>query len=250
MTLKKIKIIAHRGFSSIYPENTLLSFEKAYSLGARTIEFDITLTLDKEIVLIHDDTLDRTTNGLGRVRKLNFSDIKKLDASSWKNPKFKTERIPSLEEVLIWAKSKKDLVLNIEIKSSAYTKTAFIEKQTLLFLEKHKLENRVFISSFNQNILQNLRQNSKTIKLSALPLAKDLDSQKIKGFLKLNLYSMNLSKNYFIEKNLPLLNSLSKKIKLYVYTVNTIQDFKNLPKFISGIFTDSPDIFLGSKIEI
>ena len=250
MTQKKINIIAHRGFSSHYPENTLLSFEKAYLLGAKIIEFDITLTEDKEIILIHDDTLNRTTNGEGKVNKTKFSDIKKLDASSWKNPNFTVQRIPSLEEVLIWSQSKKDLILNIEIKSSAFTKTSFIERQTLLYLEKYKLEKRVFISSFHKTILQNLRNNSKTIKLSALPLSKDLNPKNIQILLKLNLFSVNLAKHYFTSQNLSLLNSLAKKTKLFVYTINSISELQSLPNFISGIFTDSPDIFLGVKNEI
>ena len=154
-----MKNIAHRGFSGKYPENTLIAFKKAIELEADMIELDITLSKDKIPIVIHDDTLERTTNGNGKVRATASNKLKLLDAGSWKNPKFHEERIPTLEEVLRLIKKSK-IDLNIEIKSSAFEKkhsTSCIELQTLNLIQKYKLMNRIVISSFESKILLRLQ---------------------------------------------------------------------------------------------
>lgn len=93
-------VCAHRGASATHPENTLAAFREAIRLGAHMIEFDVYLTKDKHPVVIHDPTLDRTTDGEGRVSDASFKDVRKLDAGSWKDVSFKEERVPTLEEVL------------------------------------------------------------------------------------------------------------------------------------------------------
>ena len=94
-------IIAHRGASGYAPENTLASMELAIKLGCDAIELDIHLTKDQQIVVCHDFTVDRTTNGRGEIENLTLEDIKKLDAGSWFSDEFKGEKIPTLEEVII-----------------------------------------------------------------------------------------------------------------------------------------------------
>jgi glycerophosphoryl diester phosphodiesterase len=93
-------VCAHRGASAKHPENTLAAFREAIRLGAHMIEFDVYLTKDKHPVIIHDPTLDRTTNGTGRVSDASFEDVRKLDAGSWKDASFMGERVPTLEEAL------------------------------------------------------------------------------------------------------------------------------------------------------
>ena len=93
-------VVAHRGSSRKYPENTLCAFEAALSQGARWIETDITLTQDKFPVVIHDDTVDRTTNGSGNVKDLTLSEIQTFDAGSWFDPRFSNQAIPTLEQLL------------------------------------------------------------------------------------------------------------------------------------------------------
>ncbi len=93
-------LCAHRGAMTTHPENTLPAFRAAVNAGAHMIEFDVALTKDDEIVVIHDATVDRTTNGSGRVADFTFEEIRQLDAGSWKSPIFQGERIPTLEEVL------------------------------------------------------------------------------------------------------------------------------------------------------
>jgi X-Pro dipeptidyl-peptidase len=110
-------ICAHRGASDTHPENTLSAFREAIMLGTQMIEFDVALTSDKRLVLMHDSTLDRTTNGEGPVSQSTFDDLRKLDAGSWKDKKFKDERIPTLTEAL--AMMPDNIWLNVHLKGGA-----------------------------------------------------------------------------------------------------------------------------------
>lgn len=91
---------AHRGAMQTHPENTLPAFQAAINEGAHMIELDVWLTKDGEMVVIHDNTVDRTTNGSGKIAELTLAEIKKLDAGSWKSPSFKGVRVPTFEEAL------------------------------------------------------------------------------------------------------------------------------------------------------
>lgn len=93
-------ILAHRGAMATHPENTLAAFQEAIRLGAHAIEFDVHWTKDRQIVVIHDGTLDRTTDGTGNVWDYTLAELKQLDAGSWKGPRFAGERIPTLAESL------------------------------------------------------------------------------------------------------------------------------------------------------
>ncbi|WP_419211304.1 glycerophosphodiester phosphodiesterase [Maribacter sp. X9] len=98
--LPKNGICAHRGANETHPENTIAAFKEAIRLGAQMIEFDVQMTKDNQLVIMHDDKVNRTTNGHGKVRHLSLRKIKKLDAGKWKSKRFKNERVPTLKEVL------------------------------------------------------------------------------------------------------------------------------------------------------
>ncbi|MBN2292792.1 MAG: hypothetical protein JXM70_10225 [Pirellulales bacterium] len=98
--LPKRGVIAHRGDMATHPENTLAAFKEAIRLGAHVIEFDVKGTKDHQMVLMHDPTVDRTTNGTGKVSNYTLAEIKQLDAGSWKAPQFAGERVPTLAEAL------------------------------------------------------------------------------------------------------------------------------------------------------
>lgn len=95
-----VKVIAHRGASAYAPENTVVAFERAAALGADYFELDCTLSKDDEIIVIHDDTINRTTDFKGRVKDLTLKEIKRYDAGSWFSSEFGGERIPTLDEAL------------------------------------------------------------------------------------------------------------------------------------------------------
>ena len=107
-------ICAHRGASNTHPENTLAAFREAVRLGAQMIELDVALSQDAQLVLMHDATVDRTTNGKGRVSELTLAELQELDAGSWKGDRFKNERVPTLDEVL--AIMPENIWLNVHLK--------------------------------------------------------------------------------------------------------------------------------------
>lgn len=154
-TAKKPLIVAHRGYRTKYPENTLIAFEAAIQAGADMIELDALLTRDRKVVVIHDESVDRTTDGQGAVNDYTLSELKALDAGIWFDSRFKGERLPTLEEVL--ERVDKRIPINIEIKKSAYEPhhpPDAIEKQIVeLVARKNAVEN-VLISSFEWRVLE------------------------------------------------------------------------------------------------
>lgn len=111
-------IIAHRGASGYTPENTMAAFERAVQLGAGFIETDLHLTRDARFVAIHDDTLERTSNGRGPVRDHTLAELRALDVGLWYDRQFAGQQIPTLEEILAFAR-KHDVVFYLEIKHGA-----------------------------------------------------------------------------------------------------------------------------------
>ena len=99
-TKKKVKVIAHRGFSGKFPENTVVAFKEAIKLGVDDIEMDIKITKDGTLVILHDESVDRTTNGTGKIQELTIEQVKDLDAGSWFSPAFKGIKIPTFNEAL------------------------------------------------------------------------------------------------------------------------------------------------------
>jgi glycerophosphoryl diester phosphodiesterase len=155
-------IWAHRGSSARAPENTMAAFRAAEEDRAQGIELDLHLSLDGEPVVIHDDEVQRTTDGHGPVARLPIRQLRRLDAGRWFAPAFAGERIPTLREVLDWAGDR--LRLNLEIKSAEAAKAV----QLALADYPHC---RVLISSFNHGVLEQLHAAN-----PALPLAFLLDS--------------------------------------------------------------------------
>src|SRR5919197_4354903 len=96
-------VVGHRGAMGYAPENTLASFELAVEQGADVVELDVHLSRDGQVVVIHDEQLDRTTDGRGLVGDRTLDELKRLDAGSWFDPRFAGQRIPTLHEVLAWA---------------------------------------------------------------------------------------------------------------------------------------------------
>jgi len=150
-------LIGHRGYPAKFPENTLAAFEGAITAGCDMIELDVTLTKDRMVVVIHDDTLDRTTNGKGPVLGQTFEELKRLDAGSWFAPRFSAERIPELLEVMELTAGR--CMLNIEIKESAFEAdypADAIEHQVVKLVKTCGAMDRVIISSFDARILERI----------------------------------------------------------------------------------------------
>jgi glycerophosphoryl diester phosphodiesterase len=118
MVGSRIRVVGHRGATALAPENTIASLGRGVRDGADEVEFDVQRTKDEVAVLLHDDTLDRTTSGRGPLRERTLSEVRLLDAGSWFGAEFSGERIPSLAEVCAWAKSA-GADLSVELKQPA-----------------------------------------------------------------------------------------------------------------------------------
>jgi glycerophosphoryl diester phosphodiesterase len=138
------QIFAHRGYSSAFAENTMSAFIAAEKAGADGLELDVQLTKDGEVVVIHDEKLDRTTSGKGFVKNFTFNEIRKLNANKKGVNK---EPIPSLIEVLEWMQSNQ-LVCNIELKNNLFPYKG-MEEKVIHLVRRFNLSNRIIISSFN-----------------------------------------------------------------------------------------------------
>lgn len=144
---KNFYIFGHRGVKALYPENTLLSIQKANELGVDGIEFDVRMTRDKELIIMHDERVDRTTDGEGKVRDFSLSEIKKLDAGIKFSEEFKGVRIPTLTEVLDYVKDT-DLLLNVEIKDYEFE----VVDKTMDLLFKYGYRDNLVITCFDTRI--------------------------------------------------------------------------------------------------
>ena len=161
-------IYAHRGFSGFYPENTMISFQKAYDVGVSALELDVQMTKDEEIVVIHDERVDRTTNGIGYVRDFSLNELKKLDAGSWFNPLFEGESVPTLKEVLKWlSRVERKMTVNIEIKNNGFAPQK-IETKILDIVNSFDIIHQLVFSSFSLDSLNNLRELDRNLSLALL----------------------------------------------------------------------------------
>jgi glycerophosphoryl diester phosphodiesterase len=160
-------LIAHRGYSSIAPENTISSISSAINNGFKMIEIDVQLSKDGELMVIHDFNINRVSDGRGKVNKYNVGELKKYDVGKWFNPKYRGDNIPTLEEVFILCKGR--ILIDIEIKIPLYFKChhLLIKKLTDL-IEKYEMHNSVIISSFDKNILKYFSLDNANIPLAFL----------------------------------------------------------------------------------
>ncbi len=144
--MTKPLVLAHRGASAYAPENTLAAFRLAFEMGADGIELDVTLTRDRVPVVLHDDRVDRTTNGKGAIKHMTLAEVQRLDAGAWFNEKFRGEKVPTLDQVL--AEFGTRGLINIELKS-IFPRSDGIERAAAQVIERVRTAERVLISSFN-----------------------------------------------------------------------------------------------------
>jgi len=158
-------ILGHRGASGEAPENTLAAFRLALEQGAEGFELDVTLSADGVPVVIHDDTIDRTTNGTGEVARLTLSELKKLDAGSWKSERYAGERIPTLEEVFLEFGGR--AVINVELKDDP-SPDKRLAPHVVQLIQAHRLQTRVMVSSFYYDNVRRVKANDVTLAVGLL----------------------------------------------------------------------------------
>jgi glycerophosphoryl diester phosphodiesterase len=234
--LKPPYFFAHRGASAHAPENTLAAFQLAHEQGARLIEFDVKLTADKQVVIIHDQTVDRTTNGTGRVSQLTQKELKALDAGSWFGEKFRGEPLPTLDEVFSNVGSK--LYMNVELTNYASPFDGLVDKVAEL-VNKHRIQNRILFSSFFPTNLMRARKLLPEVPRGQLILpGKSGWWQRAWG----NWIDVQAVHPYTSDVSAETVNQAHARGRIvHVWTVNDPEDMRRLCGLgVDGFFTDDP----------
>lgn len=152
-----VGLAAHRGNSRYFPENTMAAFESALKVPVDSLELDVHMTRDKELIILHDHKVDRTTNGTGAVRSYSAKEIKKLDAGSWKGEQFAGTRVPMFSELLDRISDHPTITLNVELKDYPADDREWAHEsadKTMAMLEKYEMAQRCVINSWSGELLE------------------------------------------------------------------------------------------------
>jgi glycerophosphoryl diester phosphodiesterase len=229
-------VIGHRGASAHAPENTLASFELAIEHQADAIEFDVKLSSDNRVVIIHDSSVDRTTNGTGKVANLSLAALRELDAGSKFADKYAGEKIPTLNEV--FERFGNQILMNVELTNYSTPFDGLVTKVVEL-VRFYKLENNVIFSSFLSNNLKVSRKLLPEVSCGLLAYSGWMGYYPRhfgwkKGFQALHPYLADVDQ--ILVDNL---HAAEKRI--HVWTVNGEDNLKHMLDLkVDGIFTDDP----------
>lgn len=236
--MKQVKIYAHRGASQYAPENTLPAFALAAQQGADGIELDVHLTKDGQLVVIHDETLDRTTSGTGWVKDHTLAQLRQLCADNHMTG-FAQARIPTLEEVLALVRPT-GMLVNIELKTSILWYEG-IEEKTLDLVRKMGMESRVVYSSFNHYSIEKVRRLAPEAETAYLYSDIICDVEKyaaahgVRG-LHPGLWNVNMADLLQVY--------LGSGLAVRVWTVNDEADLRRLMLAGADVITNDPRLAL------
>lgn len=233
-------IVAHRGASALAPENTLSAFDMAVNLGADYIEVDVQMTKDGKLVAMHDVTVDRTTNGTGRIKNLTYDDLTALDAGSWFSPRFKGEKVPTLEAILDRYEGRTGILIELK-HPSIYPD---IEEELAELLTKRLNEgytlSPIIVQSFDKQSIQEFHQLLPVIPTGIIIGTSEFSSGEdlfaIDGFASFINPKANLVDASFMQQ------AKERNLNVFTWTVSdskTAQSLRNLN--VNGIITNYPD---------
>ena len=229
--------IAHRGASGYAPENTLAAFRRAVAQGATFIETDLHLTRDAHFIAVHDETVDRTTNGQGHVHQMTLAEVRRLDAGSWFASEFMSERIPTLDEILDFSR-KNDVVFYLELKPNGF----WGGEHALISALRNATEiARSVIISFDPAILSSLRKIEPTLMTGLLhdgsidnPFEKALEIGARQLVVRGDLVTPHVIQH-----------ARKQDLQVVCWTVNSPAHMRMLASAgVDGIMTDYPDRLL------
>lgn len=230
--------IAHRGFSGKYPENTMLAFRKAVETGADGIELDVHYTKDKELVVIHDERIDRTCDGEGYVCDFTLEELKKFDASAGFRGVYGVNRIPTLREYFEFVAPLDGFITNIELKTG-FNVYPGIEKMVYDMIKEFGLEDRIIISSFNHFSVARFKALAPEIKCGFLEGDWILDFGR---------YASEHGVECVHPRNITVTEETAKEIKaqgieINTWTVNDPDDVRRLYKLgVNAVIGNYPDM--------
>lgn len=247
-----LHVLAHAGGIGLWPDNTLTAFRGSRDLGVDVLELDIQLTADSELVVIHDDTVDRTTDGSGPVDGFTLQELQELDAAAnWAGPdgdypyRGSGVYVPALREVL---EEFPDTPVNVELKS----RDPLMPELTCSLVKELGRQESVMIASFHQEQLHRFRELCPEVATSAGP-------EEVRNFLILNLLGLGRATRPQAEAfqvpvsqgGIPIVNRIlarglkQQNVRLEVWTINDPAEMRRLQKLgVTGLITDRPDLAL------
>ncbi|MBI4787661.1 MAG: glycerophosphodiester phosphodiesterase [Chloroflexi bacterium] len=231
-------VLAHRGASAVAPENTLTAFDCAFEMGADGIELDVTLTKDGIPVVIHDDNVDRTTNGHGPIKQMTLAEVKTLDAGSWFDTRFRGAQIPTLAQVLEAVRGHG--IVNIELKSVTL-KSDGLEQVVAKVVEQAGMRDRVIISSFNPFALNRMANCSPRLPRGLL-YADNLPIYLRRAWLRPIAHPRALHPKYTMVTPKLVNWAKSKGYAVNTWTVDDPEEMRRLIGLgVNAIMTNRPD---------
>lgn len=233
------RVIGHRGACGLAPENTIASFRKAADLGVRWVEFDVHLSADGVPIVIHDDTVNRTTSGRGKVAALTLAELQALDAGTWFEPRFQNERVPTLETVVALL-GRLGVGAVVEIKPSPGTEVATADAAVRLLMKRWPDHlPPPMVSSFEIPALERAHE-------VAPGIARALLVERVRGNWQSEVDRLGCSALHADQSRLDqkIVASVTKAgLPLFAYTVNDAARAAALFEWgVAAVFTDRPDL--------
>ncbi|NGZ14658.1 glycerophosphoryl diester phosphodiesterase [Vibrio aestuarianus] len=231
-------VVGHRGVAGHFPENTKVSVQAAIDLGLDWVEIDVQPTKDNVLVVCHDHTINRCSNGKGRVDAYTLQQLQQFDFGSWFNQAFAGEPIMTLEELLILA-AKHNLGLNIEVKVDQHDVSS-VAQQLKQQLDHGPMEKEnILLSSFSHDIMRTLALHCPGYKLGVL--SERLSKKNWQLLEEINAFSCNLNFRWTSKKHVQKLQQAGYQV--WCYTVNNPKKLHHL-QTINAVFSDYPELFL------
>lgn len=230
-------LFAHRGDLANAPENTLPSFQQAIQKGADGVELDVKITSDRHVIVIHDSSVDRTSDGKGKISSFTLEAIRKLDAGSWFHEKFKGVQIPLLEEV--FETVGKDRLINIELTNYSTPRDGLVDKVCEL-IKRHGNQKQIIFSSF---FASNLKRGAYLLPeiprgLLAMPGIAGIWGRSF-GFMFGEYQALHPYISDVSREQVQRVHRLKRR--MHVWTANLPEDVTRLKEWgVDGIFTDDP----------
>lgn len=223
-------VVGHRGFAGKYPENTVLSFKKAVEIGVDFVELDVRETKDGKLVVIHDESIERTTDGKGLIKEMTYREIEKYDAGIKYG--YSGEKIPLLSDVFEEIGDKVKILIEI--------KECEIEKLVKL-IKKYKMEEKVFVGSFNLEYLKEVRR--KLPDVATALISWDIPYKNLKECIELGIRKVDVEFHNLNKERVKDLVSMGFLVN--TWTPNEKEDLKKVISYgVHFITTDRPDICL------
>ncbi|RKD35273.1 glycerophosphodiester phosphodiesterase [Lacrimispora algidixylanolytica] len=236
------KIYGHRGASQYSPENSMEAFQMAYDMGADGIEFDVQMTKDGHLVVVHDEEISRVSDGIGYVKDYTFEELRCFQFNRT-HPEYEDIKIPLLDDVLEQFKQKKDFLFNIELKNNIFAYEGMEVKVLNVVKEKGVLERTLFSSFYHKSVLS-LRKMDSNTKIAFLYCD---------GLLNVPDYARKYAVDavhpawYLLDRDDMFFSLKKAEIEVNVWTVDNGKEIRRLCDMgVNGIITNKPD--LGSEI--